>query len=509
MGAVLALLLLASCAARPAAASLVGNVANAVSSFFGGSNEDEKAAGGDPVATKTARALYVALGGNSTSSLQFGQGAQAPSAAANSSYVPIPFLRSFLYTAEGPAALVDQFSELAEGPGPEGSLMDAVDKTMGGAPVLHAVCVGDGPASGLALLCGAWAGLALPTANVDALTFGSNPAAEFNTQFQWAFDQLVTLFYLWRWSPAEAGLQGGGQAPQSAAAVAAAIRPLITRDAVTAATVDALGSLPPSVPPQYSSGEASQEELDVLAPVEDPDLRPEPRDCPFILCKTRVALAAACEGIILWQGSESKIDWLQDAIAFFSDDFRPGNLSALLGQVKVHRGFLNQFSSLTTGANRQEENITAALLSLSGGTPPAQLVVAGHSLGAALSELTGVWVSTLWPNVSVLVANSGAPMVGNTAWRDMFRAVVGRAYRYVNHVPEGMWLRDDLVLLQDRPYLPLNALTWNDHNCETLYTPQACSADERPSLSTVAVEARIQNATNVAVPGFIFNVSAA
>lgn len=31
-----------------------------------------------------------------------------------------------------------------------------------------------------------------------------------------------------------------------------------------------------------------------------------------------------------------------------ADDFRPGNLSAVLPGVKVHRGFLNQFASLTT-----------------------------------------------------------------------------------------------------------------------------------------------------------------
>lgn len=70
---------------------------------------------------------------------------------------------------------------------------------------------------------------------------------------------------------------------------------------------------------------------------------------------------------------------------------------------------------------------------------PLRAIASGHSLGAALSELTGVWASTVWPNATVLVANTGAPMVGNSAWEQMFRAVVGRAYRYVNHFDQVSW----------------------------------------------------------------------
>ena len=88
-----------------------------------------------------------------------------------------------------------------------------------------------------------------------------------------------------------------------------------------------------------------------------------------------------------------------------------------------------QFSSFTTSPKDQADNFTAVLLRLSGGAPPAHVLAAGHSLGAALSELTGVWAATVWPNASVLVANSGAPRVGDGGWELMFRAVVGRAYR--------------------------------------------------------------------------------
>ncbi len=46
---------------------------------------------------------------------------------------------------------------------------------MGGAPLLHVTCTGQGPlAGGLALLCAPWAALQFPTANADAITFNSS-----------------------------------------------------------------------------------------------------------------------------------------------------------------------------------------------------------------------------------------------------------------------------------------------------------------------------------------------
>lgn len=42
--------------------------------------------------------------------------------------------------------------------------------------------------------------------------------------------------------------------------------------------------------------------------------------------------------IFIWEGTETKLDWGQDLLLFQSDDFRPGNLSAVLPGVQVHRG---------------------------------------------------------------------------------------------------------------------------------------------------------------------------
>ena len=90
-------------------------------------------------------------------------------------------------------------------------------------------------------------------------------------------------------------------------------------------------------------------------------------------------------------------------------------------------------------------------------------------------------------------------------------------------VPHGLWLRDNLTLLQvgaapgwgrgqrrlhsrragrltatfrplapqDRPPIKQDLTTWDDHHCGTLYVPQVLSAE------------------GVSVPGFMFNISAA
>ena len=50
----------------------------------------------------------------------------------------------------------------------------------------------------------------------------------------------------------------------------------------------------------------------------------------------------------------------------------------LIPGVKVHRGFLNQLSSLTTDPADSDHNITAVLLKLSNGTQPWRVVVAGR-----------------------------------------------------------------------------------------------------------------------------------
>lgn len=50
----------------------------------------------------------------------------------------------------------------------------AVEEVMGGTPLLRVLCTGQGDGGSLALLCGPWAALHFPTADVDVITFGAN-----------------------------------------------------------------------------------------------------------------------------------------------------------------------------------------------------------------------------------------------------------------------------------------------------------------------------------------------
>lgn len=67
---------------------------------------------------------------------------------------------------------------------------------MGSETPLHIIVTGQAAGGGLAALAGPALALAFPQANVDVITFGM-PWTGFNPQFSWAFDQLVSLYYVW------------------------------------------------------------------------------------------------------------------------------------------------------------------------------------------------------------------------------------------------------------------------------------------------------------------------
>lgn len=168
---------------------------------------------------------------------------------------------------------------------------------------------------------------------------------------------------------------------------------------------------------------------------------------------------------VLWKGSQTVADYLQDAIAFLS----PLDASWFpqvpgIANAHVHRGFLNQFKSLTVSApsDSPSANLTAAILSCSNGTVPTRILVAGHSLGSALAELSSVWLSGVFPSASVAAYGTGTPLVGDSQWLRAVRASIGGVRRFtydLDLVPalpwfdsyarpaNGIWIRsgDELV----------------------------------------------------------------
>jgi hypothetical protein len=108
--------------------------------------------------------------------------------------------------------------------------------------------------------------------------------------------------------------------------------------------------------------------------------------------------------------------------------------------VEVHSGFFKQFSSLAiepvqpgaascAGEGVPLSALLQAACNLTGGDEPLRVVSSGFSLGGALSELGGVWAAQVWPGASILVANQGAPIVGDNNFALLAQAVVGRFYK--------------------------------------------------------------------------------
>ncbi|KFM28731.1 Lipase [Auxenochlorella protothecoides] len=453
----------------------------------------------------------------------------------------VPYLEDWIGTAAAPTLLLDSFSDLLDGAGStNGTLVEAVEEIMGSETPLHIIVTGQAAGGGLAALAGPALALAFPRANVDVITFGM-PWTGFNPQFSWAFDQLVSLYYVWPFNSSDIVqiINATQHDPQQSLFDQAAMAVNSTIGPNTVGNATLLPNLPPPYPADAQAGATAP--LGDIAP-SPTSPGPAPSACPPILCKSREGAAAACllwrpnnasalQGLprrylqsggtgasaavawdaasetayIVFEGTDTEADWVQDLLVSQSSDFRPTGADVFDG-VGVHQGFLNQFESLTDAAPSAEENITAVVLDLSGGLIPRRVVAAGHSLGSGLASLTGVWASALWPNASVSVVGTGTPMVGNGEWVREFRAIVGRANRFVYEIdqvpslppiddyrplPDGVWFRANYSIAVDRPPFGLGDTSWDDHDCERLYVPS------------------IMNATRLDVPQFVLDLPGA
>lgn len=212
--------------------------------------------------------------------------------------------------------------------------------------------------------------------------------------------------------------------------------------------------------------------------------------------------------VLVWEGSIQKRDWTQDALAYQTDDFHPLNINGTFGDVQIHRGFYNQFKSLTQSATDDSRNITYQILELSGGRSPRRMLIAGHSLGSALASLSGVFFSTVWTNTSITVVGSGTPKVGNEEWVSEFRGTVGRAIQFeygrdivsavppwssYHILPELMWLTRDYGFAAQRPAIELSDLTFDDHHCQLTYLPHIYDLDAITVPGYIANGTAVQN----------------
>ncbi|EFN57857.1 hypothetical protein CHLNCDRAFT_143317 [Chlorella variabilis] len=470
-----------------------------------------------PVGESSQVTLFQALPGEVV--LVFEDASLTSTASWADSTARVPFLQPFVYTSQAPTALLDSWAPLSEGNSTAGELSETISAFMEGEEVVRVICVGEGPSGGLAVLCGPWAALQYPEANVDVVTFDT-PFVGFNPQFAWSFEQLVVLHYMWPFAvPAttEAGVLAAAQA----------VNLLITKDILPGAV--RLPNLPPYAPVgiQDPGNKNFSEVYAMLGP--DPTLPEEyqlpPSDCPVMFCKTRPLLEGSClsfdnetilgglpytvltddktdaDAIVAWDNTTKTAHFLWKYTEESRDWFTDANGIQLTGDVEVHAGFYNQFKSLAIFPDREEDSILKALESINGAQFPRRVTCSGFSLGAALSEMCGVWSSILFPGADVL----GGPIPGNEEFKLAFETTVGRAYKYV--------YRMDLVpstapfswYKRDRPEWGIGDLSWNDHTCDTWVVPDPAPGEEEIIIGYVP---RLYEITRPTVPAWVFNYTA-
>ena len=80
---------------------------------------------------------------------------------------------------------------------------------------------------------------------------------------------------------------------------------------------------------------------------------------------------------------------------------------------------------LLTGAEHTEADTfhlnlhRSVLLAMSNGRPPTKVLCTGHSLGAGLASICGVWASAQWVGADIRVVTFGSPATGNEQWAEV------------------------------------------------------------------------------------------
>jgi hypothetical protein len=145
---------------------------------------------------------------------------------------------------------------------------------------------------------------------------------------------------------------------------------------------------------------------------------------------------------IIFRGTKTQAEWSTDLqtqqdpitkhpLSLQVEWSRPNRTQSTTDQILVHSGFLEMFQEF-------EPAITATIKEVN----PSHLYISGHSLGSAVSQLTGFNYSDL--NIPMVVYAFASPLVGNEA----FAVAVNESF-----VLHRITNRDDLV-----PLLPLNVM---------------------------------------------------
>lgn len=146
---------------------------------------------------------------------------------------------------------------------------------------------------------------------------------------------------------------------------------------------------------------------------------------------------------IVFRGTSSLQDW--------KTDLKIRQDTLLYNDVKVHRGFLEQYLSIHT-------DIMKHLTSVINYTN--NIIITGHSLGGALATICAVYLKEN-PNLNkynISVYTYGSPRVGNKKFKKLYNKHIKESYRIAGH--------SDLIT-----YFPMNssythvhpAISYNDN----------------------------------------------
>jgi predicted lipase len=196
--------------------------------------------------------------------------------------------------------------------------------------------------------------------------------------------------------------------------------------------------------------------------------------------------------VVTFRGSDNIANWISN-IDFVQTTYK--NVT----DAKVHRGFYGSYEIV-------QPQLISAVKQLLASHPSASILVAGHSLGAALATFAAVDIKeTLNPKTNFKLYNFGSPRTGNQAFTD----------HVMRLFPEGTFYRvvhsNDIV-----PHLPVTGMGFNHAGTEVWYPAtgtelghQICQnsigAPENPTCADTVPVWNYSNACHLIYVGIDFN----
>lgn len=152
--------------------------------------------------------------------------------------------------------------------------------------------------------------------------------------------------------------------------------------------------------------------------------------------------------LIAFRGTASAYDMILDLESGLTADFKPYQVSNNFpSSVHVGDGFYKIYATKNARmAQSMQEQLFTKLAALP--TPPAEIIITGHSLGCALASLFALDMAVSLPKVSIANLNFASPRVGVNSWAKAYDNTYGlmnktirirNQYDIVPKVPPSDW----------------------------------------------------------------------